>query len=100
MLFLFTLLIITKVSQVIIYLCPEGCAACETSSHRTFPCLRGPIPKPLPPGKGLTYDLKVFKYGSFANAKLKIFVFAFEPQFLKVNIVEIESVITHTNINQ
>ena len=23
------------------------------------------------PGKGLTYDLKVFKCGSFANAKLK-----------------------------
>ena len=42
-----------------------------------------------------TYDLRVFKYGSFANAKLKIFIFAFEPQFLKVNIVEIESVITH-----
>ena len=31
---------------------------------------------------------------------LLIFIFAFEPQFLKVNIVEIESVITHTNINQ
>ena len=61
----------TQVSQVITYLYPEDCAACETSSHRTSPYLRGPIPKPLPPGKGLTYDLKVSKYGSFANAKLK-----------------------------
>ena len=41
---------ITQVSQVITYLCPEGCAACETSFQRTFPFLRGPIPKSLPPG--------------------------------------------------
>ena len=59
----------TQVSQVITYYDPEGCAACETSSHRTFPFLRGPIPKSLPPGKGLTHDLKVSKYGSFAKCE-------------------------------
>ena len=30
--------IITQVSQVITYYGPEGCASCETSSPRTFPC--------------------------------------------------------------
>ena len=59
----------TQVSQVITYYDPEGCAACETSSHRTFPFLRGPIPKSLPPGKGLAVDLKVSKYGSFAKCE-------------------------------
>ena len=44
---------------------------CETFSQRTNCCLRYPIPKSLPSGKGLTIDLTVSKIGCFAYAKLK-----------------------------
>ena len=72
----------------------EGCAICETFSHRTKPYIEDPILNPnrpsglfagkvhrtislslSTPGKGLTHGLKASKIGSFAFAKLKLNIF-------------------------
>ena len=46
---------------------------CETSTHRTFLCLRYPPPKSSSSGGGLAFDLKVSKQGLSHLRKLSIY---------------------------
>ena len=46
---------------------------CETSTHRTFLCVRYPPPKSSSSGGGLAFDLKVSKQGLSHLRKLSIY---------------------------
>ena len=60
----------TQVSQMIIYWIFEGCAVCETFSHRTKPYIEDPILNPaVPPGCSLEKSTGLFPYRSRPRGK-------------------------------